>query len=69
MKVKYATTGWNIVSSSIGSGLPPATLGTATADGPDPGTARGRSVGVPHGKVVRLRLITCILPGQPTMLR
>ena len=51
MKVKYATTGWNIVSSSIGSGLPPATLGTATADGPDPGTARGRSVGVPIAKL------------------
>ena len=50
MNVKYATTGWNIVSSSIGSELPPATLGTATADEPDPGTARGWSVGVPIAK-------------------
>ena len=46
INVKYATTGWNMVSSSIGAVLPPATLGTE-ADGPDPGTARGRSDGVP----------------------
>ena len=49
MKVKYATTGCLMDSCSIGTGSLPAAVGT-TADGPDPGTASGRSFGVPIAK-------------------